>query len=134
LPIINYKMISKGYEYMAGKLIMIRAYDIDDTCQGRRILVDRLWPRGIKKESLEPFEWAKEITPSTQIRKFFAHKAENFEKFSKLYLEELEGNPEAEKFKIHVKNILKTENAILIYAAKDPEINHVQVLKKFLQE
>lgn len=127
-------MISKGYEYMAGKLIMIRAYDIDDTCQGRRILVDRLWPRGIKKESLEPFEWAKEITPSTQIRKFFAHKAENFEKFSKLYLEELEGNPEAEKFKIHVKNILKTENVILIYAAKDPEINHVQVLKKFLQE
>lgn len=124
---------------MAGKLLMIRAYDIDDTCQGRRILVDRLWPRGIKKESLEPFEWAKEITPSTQIsstqiRKFFAHKAENFEKFSKLYLEELEGNPEAEKFKIHVKNILKTENAILIYAAKDPEINHVQVLKKFLQE
>lgn len=127
-------MISKGYEYMVGKLLMIRAYDIDDTCQGRRILVDRLWPRGIKKESLEPFEWAKEITPSTQIRKFFAHKAENFEKFSKLYLEELEGNPEAEKFKIHVKNILKTENAILIYAAKDPEINHVQVLKKFLQE
>ena len=119
---------------MAGKLLMIRAYDIDDTCQGRRILVDRLWPRGIKKESLEPFEWAKEITPSTQIRKFFAHKAENFEKFSKLYLEELEENPEAEKFKIHVKNILKTENAILIYAAKDPEINHVQVLKKFLQE
>lgn len=119
---------------MVGKLLMIRAYDIDDTCQGRRILVDRLWPRGIKKESLEPFEWAKEITPSTQIRKFFAHKAENFEKFSKLYLEELEGNPEAEKFKIHVKNILKTENAILIYAAKDPEINHVQVLKKFLQE
>lgn len=127
-------MISLGDEYMAGKLLMIRAYDIDDTCQGRRILVDRLWPRGIKKESLEPFEWAKEITPSTQIRKFFAHKAENFEKFSKLYLEELEGNPEAEKFKIHVKNILKTENVILIYAAKDPEINHVQVLKKFLQE
>lgn len=127
-------MISKGYEYMVGKLLMIRAYDIDDTCQGRRILVDRLWPRGIKKESLEPFEWAKEITPSTQIRKFFAHKAENFEKFSKLYLEELEGNPEAEKFKIHVKNILKTENVILIYAAKDPEINNVQVLKKFLQE
>lgn len=127
-------MISKGDEYMAGKLLMIRAYDIDDTCQGRRILVDRLWPRGIKKESLEPFEWAKEITPSTQIRKFFAHKAENFEKFSKLYLEEMEGNPEAEKFKIHVKNILKTENVILIYAAKDPEINHVQVLKKFLQE
>lgn len=127
-------MISLGDEYMAGKLLMIMAYDIDDTCQGRRILVDRLWPRGIKKESLEPFEWAKEITPSTQIRKFFAHKAENFEKFSKLYLEELEGNPEAEKFKIHVKNILKTENAILIYAAKDPEINHVQVLKKFLQE
>lgn len=127
-------MISKGDEYMTGKLLMIRAYDIDDTCQGRRILVDRLWPRGIKKESLEPFEWAKEITPSTQIRKFFAHKAENFEKFSKLYLEELEGNPEAEKFKSHVKNILKTENVILIYAAKDPEINHVQVLKKFLQE
>ena len=57
---------------MTGKLLMIRAYDIDDTCQGRRILVDRLWPRGIKKERLEPFEWAKEITPSTQIRKFFA--------------------------------------------------------------
>lgn len=119
---------------MTGKLLMIRAYDIDDTCQGRRILVDRLWPRGIKKESLEPFEWAKEITPSTQIRKFFDHKAENFEKFSELYLEELEGNPEAAKFKIHVKNILKTEDVILIYAAKDPQINHVQVLKKFLQE
>ena len=119
---------------MAGKLLMMRVYDIDDTCKGVRILVDRLWPRGIKKESLEPFEWAKEITPSTQIRKFFDHKAENFEKFSKLYMEELEGNPEADKFKIHIKNILKTEDVILIYAAKDPEINHVQVLKKFLQE
>ncbi len=119
---------------MAGKLLMMRVYDIDDTCKGVRILVDRLWPRGIKKESLEPFEWAKEITPSTQIRKFFAHKAENFEKFSELYLEELEGNPEAAKFKIHVKDLLKEDDVILIYAAKDPEINHVQVLKKFLQE
>ena len=118
---------------MAGKLLMIRAYDIDDTCQGRRILVDRLWPRGIKKESLEPFEWAKEITPSTQIRKFFANKAENFEKFSELYMEELEGNFEADKFKIHVKDLLKEDDVILIYAAKDPQINHVQVLKKFLQ-
>ena len=49
-------------------------------------------------------------------------------------MEELKGNPEADKFKIHVKNILKTEDVILIYAAKDPQINHVQVLKKFLQE
>lgn len=119
---------------MTGKLLMMRVYDIDDTCKGVRILVDRLWPRGIKKESLEPFEWAKEITPSTQIRKFFDHKAENFEKFSELYMEELEGNPEADKFKIHVKDLLKEDDVILIYAAKDPEINHVQVLKKFLQE
>lgn len=119
---------------MAGKLLMMRVYDIDDTCKGVRILVDRLWPRGIKKESLEPFEWAKEITPSTQIRKFFDHKAENFEKFSELYLEELEGNPEAANFKIHVKDLLKEDDVILIYAAKDPQINHVQVLKKFLQE
>lgn len=119
---------------MAGKLIMMRVYDLDDTCKGVRILVDRLWPRGIKKESLEPFEWAKEITPSTQIRKFFNHKAENFEEFSELYLEELEGNPEAEKFKSYIKDTLKKENVILIYAAKDPQVNHVQTLKKFLQE
>ena len=119
---------------MAGKLLMMRVYDIDDTCKGVRILVDRLWPRGIKKESLEPFEWAKEITPSTQIRKFFDHKAERFSEFSKLYMAELEGNPEADKFKNHIKNILKTENVILLYAAKDLMINHVQVLKKYLEE
>ncbi len=119
---------------MTGKLLLMRVYDIDDTCKGRRILVDRLWPRGIKKESLEPFEWAKEITPSTQIRKFFDHKAERFSEFSKLYMEELEGNPEAAKFKSHVNDILKTEDVILLYTAKDPKINHVQVLKKYLEE
>ena len=72
-----------------GTIDIKRIYDNKQSDGSYRILVDKLWPRGIKKEDLQFDEWNKEITPSTELRKWFCHKPEHFDEFTKLYQEEL---------------------------------------------
>ncbi len=69
-----------------------RAYDKASLEDGYRVLVDRLWPRGVKKEVLAIDEWRKDITPSTELRKWFGHQSEKFEEFRVRYEEELKGS------------------------------------------
>ena len=112
-----------------GTLKIKRIYDEPSTNDGIRILVDRLWPRGVKKEDAHLDYWFKDITPSTDLRKWFNHKPQKFKEFSKCYIEELKCNPETiEK----VLDLLKKHNVTLIYAAKSPIINHAIVLKNYL--
>lgn len=96
-----------------------RAYEKIASTDGKRILVDRIWPRGVSKEKIEISNWAKEIAPSTEIRKAFNHQSEKFQWFKKRYLQELCQNPESVDFFDNVKKYLKTENVTLIYGAKD---------------
>ena len=117
---------------MTHSLSIKRAYEAPAKEDGFRILVDRLWPRGIKKEALALDLWAKEITPSPEIRKAFGHLAERFEAFRSAYLQELAGNPEAPAFARMVEDTLKKEPVTLVYAAKSPEINHARVLVEWL--
>lgn len=106
-------------------LAIKRVYEQPLETDGIRILVDRLWPRGISKVRAHLDEWLKDIAPSTKLREWFSHEPDKFGEFSKLYREELEGNPEIAR----IRDMLKTDNVTLIYAAKDPHVNHAIVLR-----
>lgn len=106
-----------------------RIYDNPSADDGYRVLVDRLWPRGISKKDANLDEWDKEIAPSTELRKWFDHKAERFEEFGRLYREELMAKTEELN---RLKTLAKKEGITLLYGAKDPAINHAVVLKECL--
>jgi len=99
---------------------------------GFRVLVDRLWPRGVKKEAAHLDLWAKTIAPSPDLRKWFNHDPEKFAEFSQRYRQELEQNPDVPDFITTLK--AQTQPVILLYAAKDETYNHAQVLKQWLTE
>lgn len=106
-----------------------RVYDNKTADGSYRILVDRLWPRGVRKIDLQIDEWDKEITPSPELRKWFDHKEERFEEFSKLYIQELMAKDQEIN---RVRSIAKNEDVTLLYGAKDPEINHAIILMNYL--
>ncbi|MDO5028139.1 MAG: DUF488 family protein [Bacillota bacterium] len=119
---------------MQGKIKIQRVYDLDQVKQGQKILVDRLWPRGIKKSDLEPFYWAKDLAPSKEVRQAFNHQPERFESFKDQYLKELDQNPQGKSLIKKVQDILKDQDLILLYGAKDQKHNQAIVLKDWLEK
>jgi uncharacterized protein YeaO (DUF488 family) len=109
-------------------IVVKRAYDPPSSKDGIRILVDRLWPRGLRKDAAALDLWAKDLAPSPSLRKWFDHRPERFAEFKRRYHEELKRNPAAGDA---LRHIGKTK-ATLLYAAKDPAINHAVVLAAFL--
>ncbi len=107
-----------------------RIYEAPEPDDGYRMLVDRLWPRGLKKEAAALDEWNKDIVPSTELRKWFGHKPENFERFSALYKIELASKADELK---RVLALSETQNLTLLYAAKSTTINHAGVLLEVLK-
>lgn len=110
-----------------------RVYEPAEPGDGMRILVDRLWPRGIKKVDLKMDDWAKVLAPSTDARKEFGHKAENFDRFKTRYLAELNSNPEAIAYAQKLREA-NPQTLTLLYAARDPKINHAIILKEWLEK
>jgi uncharacterized protein YeaO (DUF488 family) len=110
-----------------------RIYDSFQVSDGIRLLVDRLWPRGISKENARLDGWMKDLAPSHQLRTWFGHSAENFEEFAKLYQSELEANAESQAAARQVILQSKDNMVTLLYGAKDPQINHAAVLLKYLE-
>lgn len=108
-----------------------RVYDKPEKDDGYRILVDRIWPRGISKATAEIDEWLKEIAPSTELRKWFNHEPEKYQEFKKRYKEELKTQNETLK-KIHT--LAKKKNVTLLYSAKDTQYNQAVVLLEVLQK
>lgn len=106
-----------------------RIYDEPSDNDGYRILVDRLWPRGVSKIIANLDEWNKEVAPSTELRKWFDHKEARFDEFSKLYREELISK---EKELDSLREIAKMKTVSLLYGAKDPKINHAIILRNVL--
>jgi uncharacterized protein YeaO (DUF488 family) len=106
-----------------------RIYDAAEELDGYRILVDRLWPRGISKDAAHIDLWFKDIAPSTSLRKWFHHEAGSWDEFTGRYLAELR-NSEVVEDLVHL--IKKHPAVTFIYATKDKEHNHAQVLKAFL--
>lgn len=107
-----------------------RAYEQPSDQDGFRILVDRLWPRGLKKSEAKLDLWMKEVAPEDRLRKWFSHDPEKWEEFRKYYLKELEQKEE------YVQKLLekaRESNLTLLYAAKDEIYNNATVLKEYLE-
>lgn len=98
-----------------------------------RILVDRLWPRGVKKEEANIDYWFKEVAPSHELRKWFGHKTERFETFRIKYLEELQTDATKRKIVQKIAQIAKKDKVVLLYGAKDEKHNNATVLLEELE-
>lgn len=108
-----------------------RIYEHVSVNDGKRILVDRLWSRGISKENAHLDLWLKEIAPSTELRKWFhAESAEHWDEFKQRYLKELRSNPAVKE----LQDIVSHHKVTLLYSAKDVEHNHAIILKEYLLE
>ncbi len=105
-----------------------RVYEKPDPKDGYRILVDRLWPRGLTKKKAAIDLWLKNIAPSTELRKWFSHDPEKWQEFQKKYLKELKANKEEVDT---VKENLKKGPVTFLYAAKDEAHNEAIVLKDY---
>ena len=106
-----------------------RVYDRVSDDDGYRVLIDRLWPRGISKERAQLDLWFKDIAPSSDLRTWFHHDADCFEEFSRRYVTELDGDPAVDQ----LLEICRSKPKVtLLYAAKDPKINHAVVLRRYL--
>lgn len=107
-----------------------RIYDEPGSEDGYRVLVDRIWPRGISKQQAAIDLWLKEISPSTTLRKWFNHDPEKWSMFQQKYIAELESNKNTVRKLINIENDKRT--VTLLYAAKDTEHNHALVIQNFL--
>jgi len=107
-----------------------RAYAVPESGDGCRVLVDRLWPRGVSKRAARIDLWLKEIAPSAVLRKWFGHDPSKWTTFRDRYFRELDNNPTAvEQLMEHVRHGMVT----LVYGAQDQEHNDAVVLKEYLE-
>lgn len=107
-----------------------RIYDNPSDDDGYRVLVDRLWPRGISKDKAKIDEWLKDVGPSTELREWFGHDPTKYGEFKKRYEKELATNPTFVELKAVMQN---NSTVTFVYSAKDTEHNQAVVLKNFLE-
>jgi uncharacterized protein YeaO (DUF488 family) len=107
-----------------------RIYDPPNGKDGARVLVDRLWPRGVRKEAAELALWLKDIAPSDELRRWFGHDPARFAEFSRRYRAELAANREAVD---RLRDLMKDGPVTLLYAARDTEHNEARVLAEYLE-
>src|SRR5947207_1734232 len=108
-----------------------RAYEAASDDDGVRILVERLWPRGISKEKAKIDEWLKALSPSPELRKWFGHDPEKWEEFQKRYRKELDQNQEMAK---DLKRRARGKTITFVYAARDEAHNSALLLKEYLSK
>ena len=106
-----------------------RAYDPPARGDGRRYLVDRLWPRGMTKEKLQLDGWLKDVAPSEALRKWFGHDPAKWDEFQRLYFAELDAHPDAWH---PILRAARRGNVTLVYGARDTEHNDAVALKVYL--
>lgn len=105
-----------------------RAYEAPSASDGKRVLVDRLWPRGLSKEKAAIGLWLKDVAPSSELRRWFAHLPEKWPEFEERYLAELKDNPALPE----LKSLARRGDLTLVYAARDRQRNEAVVLKRIL--
>lgn len=115
-------------------LLIKRMYEDWAEADGCRVLVDRLWPRGFSKEKARLDVWAKDIAPSSELRKDFHHEEQRFDAFVKAYRQELDTNPAAPDFLSMVRQTLERKPVTLLYSAKNTTLNQAVVLREWLLE
>ena len=106
-----------------------RVYDEPSDADGLRVLVDRLWPRGLTKERAAVDLWLKEVAPTTELRQWFHHDERSFDEFARRYRAELAGNPALTE----LRHVVDEHSVVtLVYGAKDPVHNQAAVLRDLL--
>lgn len=108
-----------------------RAYDPAGRDDGRRFLVERLWPRGIRKESLRMDAWLKDVAPSTELRQWFSHDPVKWPEFQRRYRAELDANPDAWQ---PILDAASDGEVTLIYSSHDAEHNNAVALRDYLNQ
>lgn len=108
-----------------------RAYEEPRSEDGMRILVDRVWPRGVRKEDLKIDLWLKEAAPSTELRRWFGHEPARWKEFEERYFRELDRNPAAWE---PILNAANGRRVTLVYGARDTEHNNAVALARYLEE
>ena len=111
-----------------------RVYEDAEKSDGFRVLVDRVWPRGVSKEDAQVDEWLKEVGPSKELRQWFDHDPDKFDEFKKKYKKELEDNEEQQKEleKLKEWTVKHKKDLTLLFGAKDEKNNQAVVLKEIL--
>lgn len=108
-----------------------RIYEDPAPADGYRVLIDRLWPRGVSKERAHLDEWLKEVAPSTELREWFNHEAPRFTEFESRYRTELDSNPAV----AHLRELGRTHPVVtLLIGARDPKFNQGVVLAQYLED
>lgn len=107
-----------------------RAYESAQPADGYRVLVDRVWPRGLSRERAELDEWVRGLAPSTELRKWFGHRPERFEEFRRRYLDELRRQRPG---LAELRRRAREGTLTLVYSARDPEHNQAVVLAEALK-
>lgn len=107
-----------------------RVYEPAADSDGARVLVDRVWPRGVSKEEADIVWWAKDVAPSTELRKWFGHDPARWTEFQKRYRQELVGNAALQK----LEGMVAKGDVTLVYGAKDEEHNQARVLLELLTD
>ncbi|TFD20108.1 DUF488 domain-containing protein [Cryobacterium sp. TMS1-13-1] len=111
-----------------------RAYDAASADDGYRVLVDRLWPRGVSKERAELDEWLKDVAPSPKLRTWWKHDPERLDEFALRYRAELDSVAATQVAVAALRALIAKGVTTLIYGAKDPHVNHARVLAEYLSE
>jgi uncharacterized protein YeaO (DUF488 family) len=113
-------------------ILLKRAYDLAEPGDGARVLVDRLWPRGLSKDRAAIDHWAKEAAPSNNLRRWFGHDPARWEEFRSRYREELE-SPEAQEEIAALRALARKGRMTLLYASRDEERNNAVALRDYLR-
>jgi len=108
-----------------------RVYDPPSADDGIRILVDRLWPRGIRREDVKMDLWMKDVAPSNELRKWFSHEPSKWDEFRRRYGEEIKGSKALEQLRDLIR---RYQVVTLLFSAKDRERNNAVVLRELLSE
>ncbi len=114
-----------------GAVRVKRIYDTPERSDGRRILVDRVWPRGIRKEAAEVHLWLKEVAPSTELRQWYGHVPERFDEFAARYRQELRQPEQADALR-RLRELAREGDVTLLTATRDSEHSQAAVLADLL--
>ncbi|WP_344059028.1 DUF488 domain-containing protein [Terrabacter lapilli] len=110
-----------------------RVYDAPSPDDGRRVLVDRLWPRGVRKDDPRIDQWLRDVAPSTELRRWYGHEPSRFGEFAGRYAAELDGPAQAEAFRA-LRELAAAGAVTLLTATREPAISHAAVLARLLTE
>jgi uncharacterized protein YeaO (DUF488 family) len=119
---------------LSGHAVQVRrVYDAAADDHGYRVLVDRLWPRGLRKDEADLDEWSKQVAPSTELRKWYAHDPKRFKEFSRRYRAELQGGEAAQAVE-HIRGLAEARTVTLLTATRDLDISAAAVLAAYLHQ